>query len=177
MRLLIYLVLMAAPGPGLAQQGQDARDRFFMTLTGLCGARYEGAKTYPPDSTDSFAGKLLVATITSCTETEIRVPFLVGEDRSRTWIFTRTIGSLRLQHDHRHADGTPDSVTMYGGMARATGTPLAQSFAADEYTAKLIPAAVTNVWTVSLSADTNTLTYHLERDAKQRFTGVLTRIR
>lgn len=177
MRILICLALVTAPSLGSAQESQDARGRFFMTLKGLCGARYEGAKTYPPDSTDSFAGKLLVATITSCTETEIRVPFLVGEDRSRTWVFTRSAGSLRLQHDHRHADGTPDSVTMYGGMARATGTPLAQSFGADEYTAKLIPAAGTNVWTVSLSSDTNTLTYHLERDAKPRFTAVLTRNR
>lgn len=161
---------------GTSAPAQDARDQFFATLKALCGARFEGAKTFPADSTDSFTGKLLVATFASCTDTEIRVPFLVGEDRSRTWLFTRTLGGLQLQHDHRHADGTPDSVTMYGGMARAPGLPLAQSFAADAYTARLIPAAVTNVWTVSLSADRTTLTYHLERDGRPRFTAVLRRV-
>lgn len=155
---------------------QDARDQFFATLKGLCGARFEGAMTFPADSQHEFAGKRLVAHIASCSDEEIRVPFLVGEDRSRTWVFSRTDGGLQLKHDHRHEDGTPDEVTMYGGMASATGTPLAQSFAADAHTAKLIPAAVTNVWTVSLSADGTRLTYHLERDARPRFTAVLERV-
>lgn len=157
-------------------RAQDARDQFFTTLKGLCGARFEGAMTFPTEGQDDFAGKLLVAHITSCGDDEIRVPFLVGEDRSRTWIFSRMEGGLQLKHDHRHADGTPDAVTMYGGMASATGTSLMQSFAADAHTAKLIPAAVTNVWTVSLNADGTRLTYHLERDAKPRFTAVLERV-
>lgn len=154
---------------------QDPRTQFFSTLQSLCGARFEGAKTFP-DTADSFTGKLLLAHIASCTETEIRVPFLVGEDRSRTWVFSRPSGVLRLQHDHRHADGTPDSVTMYGGDATLSGTALAQSFPADSYTARLIPAAATNVWAVSLSADRATLTYHLQRNARPRFTAVLRRV-
>lgn len=157
-------------------QAQDARNQFFSNLKGLCGARFEGKMTFPADSQHDFAGKLLVAHVASCGDEEIRVPFLVGEDRSRTWIFTRTADGLQLKHDHRHADGTPDEVTMYGGMASGTGTPLAQSFAADAHTAKLIPAAATNVWTVILSADGKSLTYHLERDAKPRFTAVLERV-
>lgn len=154
----------------------DARDQFFATLTSLCGTRFEGAMTFPADPAHDFAGKRLVATVASCADREIRVPFLVGEDRSRTWIITRSTSGLQLQHDHRHADGTPDSVTLYGGMATATGTPLAQSFVADAHTAALIPAAVTNVWTVTLAADGTSLTYHLERDARPRFTAVLRRV-
>lgn len=154
---------------------QDARDQFFTALKGLCGARFEGAMTFPADDQHEFAGKRLVAHVASCGDAEIRVPFQVGEDRSRTWIFSRTADGLQLKHDHRHADGTPDEVTMYGGLANATGTPLQQSFPADAHTAKLIPAAATNVWTVSLSADGKSLTYHLERDAKPRFTAVLKR--
>jgi hypothetical protein len=160
----------SAPAPA-----QDARDRFFATLKGLCGARFEGAMTFPADGQHEFAGKRLVAHVASCSDDEVRVPFQVGEDRSRTWVFSRTADGLQLKHDHRHADGTPDAVTLYGGLASATGTPLKQSFPADAYTAKLIPAAVTNVWTVSLSADGTSLTYHLERDAKPRFTAVLER--
>ncbi|NOT08009.1 MAG: hypothetical protein HOP28_07370 [Gemmatimonadales bacterium] len=160
-----------------AVYGQDPRDQFFDTLKSLCGARFEGAKTFPADSSDSFAGQLLVAEVTSCTTVALRVPFAVGTDRSRTWVFTRIGGGLQLKHDHRHPDGTPDAITMYGGMAGLSGTSLAQSFAADAYTATLIPAASTNVWTVSLSADSLTLTYHLERGSQPRFTAVLKRVR
>lgn len=167
---LIVLLAITAPA------ATDPRDAFFATMRGLCGARFEGAMTFPTDNRDDFAGKLLVATVEKCGDTEIRVPFLVGEDRSRTWVFTRTSDGLQLKHDHRHADGTPDAITMYGGMASATGTSHSQSFAADAHTAKLIPAAVTNVWTVTLSADGTTLSYHLERDGKPRFTAVLKRV-
>lgn len=157
-------------------QAPDARGTFFTSLRDLCGARFEGAKTFPDDPNDAFAGKLLVAEVVSCTDSVVRVPFVVGADRSRTWVFRRGANSLQLQHDHRHEDGTPDSVNLYGGMATATGTARSQSFPADAHTAKLIPAAVTNVWTVSLSADGSSLTYHLERDGRPRFTAVLRRV-
>lgn len=160
----------------LGPQGQDTRTQFFARLRSLCGTRFEGASTFPTDTTDSFAGKKLVAEVASCTEGEVRVPFAVGEDRSRTWLFTRVGSGLQLKHDHRHADGTPDAVTMYGGMAGLAGSALSQSFAADAHTAQLIPAAATNVWTVSLSADGRRLTYHLERNGRPRFTAVLTRV-
>lgn len=161
----------------LPTAAEEAGEPFFQTLRSLCGARFEGAKTFPPDSTDAFAGKLLVAEIAICTEMEVRVPFVVGEDHSRTWVFSCVDGGLQLKHDHRHADGTPDAVTMYGGMADSSGTALAQSFPADAYTAKLIPEAATNVWTLSLSSDGQMLTYHLERHGKPRFTAVLKRVR
>ena len=154
----------------------DARDQFLTTLKSTCGQRFEGATTYPMDPKHDFAGKRLVAHVASCKDAEVRVPFLVGEDRSRTWVFTRTPGGLQLQHDHRHADGTPDAQTMYGGMATAGGSALRQTFAADAYTARMIPAAATNAWTVTLAADGSTVTYHLERDAKPRFTAVLKRV-
>ena len=159
---------------GVAKAG-DARDQFVAVLNGLCGHRFEGEMTYPADPKHDFAGKRLVAEFTTCSNAVVRVPFQVGEDRSRTWVFTRTATGLQLQHDHRHADGTPDAVTLYGGMASTRGSSLVQSFAADAYTAKLIPGAATNVWTLSASADGKTLTYHLERDAKPRFTAVLKR--
>ncbi len=154
----------------------DARDQFMATLHSMCGQRFEGASTFPMDPAHDFAGKRLVASVASCKDGEVRVPFVVGEDRSRTWVFTRTAAGLHLQHDHRHADGTPDAQTMYGGLATASGSAWRQRFVADAYTAKLIPAAVTNAWTVSISADGNELTYHLERDAKPRYTALLRRV-
>ncbi|MBI2381661.1 MAG: hypothetical protein HYV16_13000 [Gammaproteobacteria bacterium] len=171
-RTLAALLGLAATLP---VQAEDARAAFFQGLKSLCGARFEGQMSFPTSGQDAFAGKRLVAEIRDCGEKEIRVPFAVGEDRSRTWVFTRGPDGLQLQHDHRHADGTPDAQTLYGGLARDTGTAHAQSFAADAYTAKLIPAAASNVWTVSLSTDGQELTYHLERHGQPRFTAVLKR--
>lgn len=181
--ILIASVLSAcaprAPGAPHAlahERPADARAAFFAGLRQLCGQRFEGQMSFPADPAHDFAGKPLAAQFASCSDTAVRVPFTVGEDRSRTWVFTHSAAGLELKHDHRHADGTPDQQTMYGGMAVAGGSALSQSFAADEYTGKLIKGAAANVWTVSLSPDGQRLTYHLERDAKPRFTAVLHRV-
>lgn len=159
-----------------AQAQADAKSAYFGNLVALCGATFEGASVFPREAGDAFAGKKLVAHVASCGANEIRVPFIVGADRSRTWIITLSDLGLELRHDHRHEDGTPDAQTMYGGMANNAGTPHAQSFAADAYTAKLIPAAATNLWTLSLSPDGKMMTYYLERDGKPRFKAELLRV-
>lgn len=171
---LLLLLLITIPSTSTASE--DSREQFFNSLAALCGARYEGEMTFPQDGQDSFAGKLLVAEIASCNDSEIRVPFSVGDDTSRTWLFKKIDGGLQLKHDHRHADGSPDEITMYGGMASDGGSAKTQSFAADQHTAELIPAAATNIWTVRFSEDADQLTYHLERHAKPRFTAVLKRV-
>jgi hypothetical protein len=156
-------------------QAADTRDAYMATLKSLCGQRFEGALTYAIDPKNDFVGKKMSAVVV-CTDTDVRMPVQVGEDRSRTWIFTRSAAGLDLRHDHRHADGTPDAVTMYGGMANDSGSALAQSFNADAHTFKVFPGSETNIWTISLSADGTTLTYHLERHAKPRITFVLRRV-
>lgn len=177
MKLLGIVALLGAMMVAQPVQAQaDARAAFFGKLGALCGARFEGASVFPREAGDAFAGKKLVAHVASCTASEIRVPFIVGTDRSRTWIITRSADGLQLKHDHRHDDGTPDAQTMYGGMATNGGTPLAQSFAADAYTAELIPAAATNVWTLSVAPDGSGMTYYLERDGKPRFKAELARV-
>jgi hypothetical protein len=155
-------------------QAADTRDQFMATLKSMCGQRFEGGLTYAIDPANPFAGKKMRADVV-CTGTDVRMPVLVGEDRSRTWIFTRSATGLDLRHDHRHPDGTPDAVTMYGGLANDDGTALSQSFLADQHTFRVFPGSETNIWTTSLSADGQTLTYHLERHAKPRITFVLKR--
>ena len=169
---LLLLIAAAAPAPLAAE---DARDLFFERFAGLCGSVYEGFSSFPTDPGDSFAGKLLVATVSTCTGEEIRIPFAVGENRSRTWILTRSGEGLLLQHDHRLDDGSPDEITMYGGWAVDGGSVTSQSFAADDHTAQLIPEAATNVWTLTLSEDSEKLTYSLERHSRPRFRATLTR--
>lgn len=172
-RLLIPVLLVVTLAP-VAAGASDARDEFFENIANLCGSSFEGYSSFPPDPDHAFAGQLLVATVASCSASEIRVPFVVGENRSRTWILTRSDRGLSLKHDHRHEDGTPDEITMYGGWAGEEGSAWSQSFAADEHTRELIPAAATNVWTLSLAPDGSGLTYALERHSKPRFEATLT---
>ncbi|NNG24722.1 hypothetical protein [Telluria aromaticivorans] len=153
----------------------DARDQFMATLQGMCGQRFEGGLAYAIDPNSEFRGKK-ISTEVVCTPAGVRMPVLVGEDRSRTWIFTRPAAGLELRHDHRHPDGTPDAVTMYGGMAKEGGTARSQAFLADAATARMVPGAETNVWTVSLSEDGKVLSYRLERHAKPRAEFVMTRV-
>jgi hypothetical protein len=115
----------------------------------------------------AFDEGVLVMHVRECAEDEIRVPFHVGENRSRTWVFTRTDGGLRLKHDHRHEDGTEDELTWYGGDTRDAGTAERQAFAADAHTAALLPEAATNVWTVEIVPGERYV-YQLVREGTER---------
>jgi hypothetical protein len=154
----------------------EKQDMFFEQLKSLCGARYEGESVFPEDPGDDWRDQLLVVVIETCNADEIRIPLAVGQDHSRTWVLKKTNDGLQLKHDHRHEDGTPDEVTLYGGTATSAGTGTAQSFPADAYTADLIPDAATNEWFLSLSDDNNKMTYYLERHNKPRFKAVLYRV-
>lgn len=124
---------------------------------------------FPEEDKNPFKGQELSIYFAACTETEVRIPFRVGEDHSRTWVLTLDEKGLLLKHDHRHEDGTPDAITMYGGYANSNGNAFAQHFPADAYTANLIPAAATNEWSLVLSSDKKTLSYILTRDGQLRF--------
>ena len=160
-----------------ADEGVDARQTqklFFENLKKLCGQRFEGATEFPQDPKHDFAGKKLVMHIETCTDNEVRIPFRVGEDKSRTWVLTLSDEGLLLKHDHRHADSTPDEVTMYGGWA-TEGDATRQRFAADAETAKLIPEAATNVWTIEFDAAAGRFIYALERNAAPRYKAIFSR--
>ena len=179
---LIVAALVAFLGvPAIAGAQETATaDRstqrlFFENLRKLCGTQLEGVTEFPQDPKHDFAGKKLVMSVQTCSESEIRIPFRVGEDTSRTWIISLSEKGLLLKHDHRHADGTPDKVTMYGGWAAPGGTAMQQRFAADEETAKLIPEASTNVWTLTIGEGGNEFTYALERHAQPRYKATLKR--
>jgi hypothetical protein len=141
-------------------QEQTPAQEFWNSLQSLCGQSYEGRLALPEDD-EQFGGKRLIMHVRSCSDTEIKVPFFVGEDRSRTWVFTFNEGVITLKHDHRHEDGSEDEVTQYGGTASNTGMAGVQVFPADAATAALLPRAATNIWWVAL--DDTTFTYNLRR--------------
>ena len=170
--LLVYTL----PGSHLAaaDAAPHSAAEFFANLRKLCGQRFEGETEFPKDEEHPLAGKKLVITIAQCSESEIRIPLAAGEDKSLTWVLTSKDERLLLKHDHRHEDGTPDKITMYGGWA-SEGSATRQRFPADEDTAKLIPEAATNVWTIEFDAASGRFTYALERNGQPRYKAVFTR--
>lgn len=162
-RAISVLLLAAACAKGPAPAPQD---EFFAALAGHCGKAYEGrlVTTDPLDA--DMAGARLVMHVRECGARELKIPFHVGEDRSRTWILTRTAEGLRLKHDHRHEDGTPDALTLYGGDAADEGTRARQEFPADAYSKDLFlregrAVSVDNVWI--LEATDAVFAYELAR--------------
>lgn len=140
------------------ESSANAQDVFWNRLSALCGKAYAGtigANQGGGAGPDPFDGKTLVMHVRECSDAEIRVPFHVGDDRSRTWVFTRTPSGLRLKHDHRHADGSEDAVTQYGGDTVDAGSATEQRFPADEYSKQLfvsrkMPQSVPNTWVVGI---------------------------
>ncbi|MFP7723143.1 hypothetical protein [Lysobacter sp. A3-1-A15] len=151
-------------------------DRFYTGLQALCGQAFAGrvvADTPPPTGEDPFAGKPLVMHVRGCGDDALRVPFHVGEDRSRTWVITRTGPGLQLKHDHRHEDGSDDAVTMYGGDSASLGTAARQEFPVDEFSKAMflredLDASVTNTWAMELRPG-RTFVYELSRPGGRLF--------
>lgn len=145
-------------------------DAFWRALTVLCGKAFEGRMiegTAPGDA--AFGGQRMVMHVRECDAQRIKIPFHVGENRSRTWVITRLPeGHLRLKHDHRHADGSEEDLTQYGGDTRVASTGAHQEFHADALTARMLPAAATNIWTLAISPDGKAFTYGLRREAENR---------
>lgn len=139
---------------------------FWSPLTALCGRSFGGTLREAPAGDTTFANKQLVMHVQQCTEAEIRIPFHVGSNRSRTWILSRTNDGFRLKHDHRHQDGSADAITQYGGDTRGNHAGVRQRFFADSRTATLIPGAATNVWTVEVQGEK--FVYALHREGTDR---------
>lgn len=183
MRLLSTFVLVLScsgcattPVPATPPSDTPA-DRFLSAIAAHCGNAYVGrivANQPVPTTPDAFEGKRLVMHVRGCEQPaqRIEIPFHVGEDRSRTWVLTRTAGGLRLKHDHRHADGSPDAVTMYGGETAGLGGPTRQAFPVDAESIAMfrregLNASVENTWAMEIQPAM--FAYELTRPGGRRF--------
>ena len=164
----------SAPSP----VAQSPADTFMATLASHCGQAFAGrivANTPASTTPDPFDGKALVMHVRGCDEPEreLRVPFHVGDDHSRTWVITRTPAGLRLKHDHRHQDGSPDVLTMYGGETTSPGTAKRQEFPVDAESVALFQregstASVANTWAMEIVPG-KSFVYELSRPGGRLF--------
>ncbi|TVZ25475.1 hypothetical protein JM83_0394 [Gillisia sp. Hel_I_86] len=164
MKYIYFLLLILFAGKSIAQEKNNA-ELFLDNLKNHCGKAFEG-KLDESIKNDSFSGKKLSMYVWKCDDNTIKIPFYVEDDKSRTWILTLEEDRIKLKHDHRHEDGSEDSITQYGGISTNAGLENLQFFPADEETAKLIPAAASNVWWITLSEDT--FSYNLKRIGTER---------
>jgi hypothetical protein len=165
--ILMAALLLAGCASRPAATPQDA---FFDRLSALCGKAFVGRVETNDPADAAFAGQPLVMHVRSCSANELRIPFHVGDDRSRTWVISRTATGLRLKHDHRHRDGSEDALTQYGGDAIAQGNAARQAFPADAFSKQLFEregrqASVANVWAIEVEPGA-ALVYELARPGR-----------
>jgi hypothetical protein len=161
----IYLLLVVLSVQFSVAQSKSGAELFWENLKKHCGKSYEGSLTNAP-ANDDFAGKKLVMHVRACDDKSIRIPFFVGDDKSRTWILSYEYDRIQLKHDHRHEDGTEDNITQYGGEATNPGSANFQMFPADSFTCAMIDYACNNIWWITL--DDKSFTYNLRRVGSDR---------
>ncbi len=139
----------------------------------LCDKAFAGALVSGDAADAALRGEPMTMHVRECSDKEIRIPFHIGDNRSRTSVLTRTATGLRLKHDHRHEDGSSDAVTMYGGDTvtnnsgtNNSGSATRQQFPVDAESIALfgregLSASVTNVWAVEVGE--RTFAYELRR--------------
>lgn len=144
---------------------------FFNNLADLCGMSFRGEQQFMAEGRESWADKNFVMYVTVCDDDRLHIPFHLDDDQSRTWMFLVEDGRLRFRHDHRHADGTPEDETLYGGYGDGQGTAYKQNFPADEYTRELLPNADYAIWRMEILDEGNTIRYSLTNDGILLFAG------
>lgn len=152
-----------------AQEDRDFQSQFWNKLIAMEGKAFAGKLVIGTEPSDAdFMKGAAIMHVWKVSEHEIRIPFHIGENRSRTWVLTKTDNGLRLKHDHRKPDGSDDPVTQYGGDTSNKGTPVRQEFKADEFTGAMLPASAKNIWAIEVEA-MNRFVYELRREHEDRF--------
>lgn len=174
----IFSAVVFVAALNVSIEAQTNVDKFWAELNKLCGKAFAGTIAEDTSNSPDFAGKALVMHVRSCEKNRIRIPFFVGDDRSRTWVLTRKKDRIQLKHDHRHEDGKPDKVTMYGGWSTNTGEAIRQFFPADQETVRVVeapagtaPSAAANIWWYELISG-EYMSYNLRRLGRNRLFSV-----
>jgi hypothetical protein len=174
--LIFSLIATAISLPLHAAETREAplvsiptHDVFFQQLRALCGKAFEGKVGVDTPKSGGFEGRLVMH-VRKCSDTQLQIPFHVGDDHSRTWIITKTGSGLMLKHDHRHKDGSSDVQTMYGGHTLDAGWNNVQSFPADQYSKELfvqhgLPQSAGNTWQMVVYP--TSFSYRLIREGRE----------
>lgn len=166
---VIFFVIVLGVSTALSADRDSAQDAFWKQLSELCGQAFSGQMTgFARPGDDGWLDREVVIHVRECTEREIRIPLHVGSNRSRTWIVTRDGDRFRLKHDHRHEDGSEETVSWYGGHTTDPGRAWRQTFPVDDFSRALflangLEASVGNFWSMEVRPDDDLFAYELVR--------------
>jgi uncharacterized protein (DUF885 family) len=144
------------------------QDIFFDSIKAQCGNAFSGSVE---DSSNSAAynGRKFVLHIRDCSDTQIKMPLHIDDNSSRILVLTKSDGSIKLQHDHRHADGSSDALTLYGGYSSADSTGSVTNFPESAESIAITKAhaptrTYPSVWSIILSSED--ITYQVVRPGR-----------
>jgi len=162
--------VVAASVVAMTSAAFGGTNHVFDDLKDLCGKAFEGRVVEDSSRSDDWSKNRIVMHIRDCSDGQVKVPLHVGDNRSRVWIITKLPdGNMQLKHDHRHEDGTSDTVTMYGGHTRVIASVSNLDFPVDaesieSFKANGLEASVTNVWQMRIGE--GTFHYRLTRPGR-----------
>ena len=144
------------------------QDKFFDSIRAHCGKAFSGSVEDSSNST-AYTGRKFVLHIRDCSNTQIKMPLHVDDNSSRILVLTKRDGSIELQHDHRHADGSSDALTLYGGYSSADSTGNVTNFPESVESIEITKAHAPNrtypsVWSIILSSED--ITYQVVRPGR-----------
>jgi hypothetical protein len=161
---LMLAAACAAEVPASAGGTETPQHAFFNALAERCGDEYPGRAIIAPESDDTFRPAFLGMKIATCTGDQIRIPFLVDGDESRTWILTLDDEGLLFTHEHMLEGDTLSSNSGWGGRAAwGTGTALFQHFPDHRWDAAQVPEERRSHWRMRLDAEHGQFVYYLDR--------------
>lgn len=163
----------AALPPATAAQPElpppSIQDQFWQALTALCGNAYAGYLTVGTEPSDRDFGEAeMTMHVRDCNDDEVRIPFHVGDNRSRTWVVRRDGNALTLKHHHRDESGAIAEPHDYGGRTMDKGSIKRQQFVVDQATRTKLPETRYNVWAIDIVPG-RVFAYELQRPEEDRF--------
>ena len=144
------------------------QETFWQSLSALCGQAFGGGVVNSNAADSLLVRAALRIHVRQCTDSEIRIPFHVGANRSRTWVLTRASGGLHLSHDVRMPSGRAERIAGYGGGSRGAGRADRQHFSADTASARIMPSTRGTLWTLELVAGQR-LAYEVRKEGTDRY--------
>ncbi len=165
--VLVGFILMAGCAPQDKPAQNEKADAFLEAIRPYCGKAFQGKLVSTDEVDANFSKSTLIMHIRDCEKDVIRIPFHVDNDRSRTWVISKTDTGLKLEHDHRHEDGSEDRVSLYGGDTKENISSTRANFPANDYSKTLflnegLDVSVNNLWAVEINSDKSFI-YELSR--------------
>lgn len=182
---LMGVILLSSCGKNTEPQAtsEEITKAFLANYEPFCGKAFAGKSTFTDLGENHVLNDAnLLMIFDFCTSDNVRIPFFVEDDRSRTWILSYTEAGLRLGHDHRYEDGTEHEANFYGGIAmentgnyfehypeNKTSSEYKLFFPADERTLADRPAREINVWSKEFDLENQRYYYRLYLYGDLRF--------